>query len=113
MFDSSRDGETFMGATALAVECLLVSRVRENPTASRFLDRPMVVFHHQGEVAWEHRQSMVVAVEFLVGHSGEVLQGVVSECRGRVAQVVGSLVCLIMWLKTCCGKVRQVTQSVA
>ena len=30
--------------------------VREKPTAFRFLDRLMVVYHHRGGVAWEHHQ---------------------------------------------------------
>ena len=72
MFDSSRDGGTCNGgATALAVECLLVYLVREEPTAFRDLDRPTVVYHHRGEVAWEHHQLRVLAVEFLVAYPGE------------------------------------------
>ena len=61
-------------ATALAVECLLVYLAREKSTASRVLDRLMVVHHHRGEVAWEHHQLRVLAVEFLVAYPGEERQ---------------------------------------
>ena len=49
MFDSSRDGGTCMGGDGT---CCRMS----GGLSCGVLDRPMVVCHHRGEVAWEHHQ---------------------------------------------------------
>ena len=72
MFDSSRDGGTCTGGDGTCSGMSAsVCVVREKPTAFRFLDRPMVVYHHRGKVAWGHHQLRVLAVEFLIVYQGE------------------------------------------
>ena len=79
-------------ATALAVECLLVFLVREKSTAFRVLDGPMVVYHHRVEVAWEHHQSRVLAVDVYQGVTGGWAGGVsVGIGVGQGGVVTGTL----------------------